>query len=112
MERPNMERNENKTDLLLEVRDLTIQYVTDSGTVHAVEGLNLRLGRGETLGFVGETGAGKTTTALGIMRLIPSPPGVVRSGEILFEGEDLLRKSEAEMRTVRGGNSLDRKSVV
>ena len=57
----------------------------------------------ETLGFVGETGAGKTTTALGIMRLIPSPPGVVRSGEILFEGEDLLRKSEAEMRTVRGG---------
>ena len=90
MERPNMERNENKTDLLLEVRDLTIQYVTDSGTVHAVEGLNLRLGRGETLGFVGETGAGKTTTALGIMRLIPSPPGVVRSGEILFEGEKLF----------------------
>ena len=95
--------NKNEKDLLLEVRDLTIQYVTDSGTVHAVEGLNLRLGRGETLGFVGETGAGKTTTALGIMRLIPSPPGVVRSGEILFEGEDLLRKSEAEMRTVRGG---------
>ena len=87
----------------MEVRNLTIQYVTDSGTVHAVEGLNLQLGRGETLGFVGETGAGKTTTALGIMRLIPSPPGVVRSGEILFEGEDLLRKSEAEMRTVRGG---------
>lgn len=103
MERPNMERTENKADLLLEVKDLTIQYVTDSGTVHAVEGLNLQLGRGETLGFVGETGAGKTTTALGIMRLIPSPPGVVRSGEILFEGEDLLRKSEAEMRTVRGG---------
>ena len=103
LERPNLERIKNKTDLLLEVKDLTIQYVTDSGTVHAVEGLNLQLGRGETLGFVGETGAGKTTTALGIMRLIPSPPGVVRSGEILFEGEDLLRKSEAEMRTVRGG---------
>ena len=103
MERPNMERTENKADLLLEVKDLTIQYVTDSGTVHAVEGLNLQLGRGETLGFVGETGAGKTTTALGIMRLIPSPPGVVRSGEILFDGEDLLKKSEAEMRTVRGG---------
>lgn len=95
--------NKNKKDLLLEVRDLTIQYVTDSGTVHAVEGLNLQLGRGETLGFVGETGAGKTTTALGIMRLIPSPPGVVRSGEILFEGEDLLKKSEAEMRSIRGG---------
>ena len=90
-------------NLLLDIRDLTIQYVTDSGTVHAVEGLNLRLGRGETLGFVGETGAGKTTTALGIMRLIPSPPGVVRSGKILFEGENLLEKSEPEMRAVRGG---------
>ena len=90
-------------DLLLDIRDLTIQYVTDSGTVHAVERLNLRLGRGETLGFVGETGAGKTTTALGIMRLIPSPPGVVRSGKILFEGENLLEKSEPEMRAVRGG---------
>ncbi|MDR1732251.1 MAG: ABC transporter ATP-binding protein [Synergistaceae bacterium] len=89
--------------LLLEIKDLTIQYVTDSGTVHAVENLNLELGRGETLGFVGETGAGKTTTALGIMRLIPSPPGVIRSGEILFEGEDLLKKSEAEMRAIRGG---------
>ena len=100
-----MENNSgnSRKDLLLEVRNLTIQYVTDSGTVHAVEGLNLQLGRGETLGFVGETGAGKTTTALGIMRLIPSPPGVVRSGEILFEGEDLLKKSEAEMRTIRGG---------
>ncbi len=103
LERPNLERIKNKTDLLLEVKDLTIQYVTDSGTVHAVEGLDLQLGRGETLGFVGETGAGKTTTALGIMRLIPSPPGVVRSGEILFEGEDLLGKSEAEMRAIRGG---------
>jgi peptide/nickel transport system ATP-binding protein len=82
---------------------LTIHYVTDNGTVHAVENLNLRLGRGETLGFVGETGAGKTTTALGVMRLIPSPPGVVRSGKILFEGENLLEKSEPEMRAVRGG---------
>ncbi|MDR3230085.1 MAG: ABC transporter ATP-binding protein [Synergistaceae bacterium] len=89
--------------LLLDVRDLTIQYVTDNGTVHAVENLNLQLGRGETLGVVGETGAGKTTTALGIMRLIPSPPGVVRAGEILFEGEDLLKKSEPEMRAIRGG---------
>jgi peptide/nickel transport system ATP-binding protein len=90
-------------DLLLDIQDLTIQYVTDSGTVHAVENLNLRLGRGETLGFVGETGAGKTTTALGIMRLIPSPPGVVRSGKIIFEGENLLEKSEPEMRAIRGG---------
>ena len=95
--------NDNaKNDLLLEIKDLTIHYVTDNGTVHAVENLNLRLGHGETLGFVGETGAGKTTTALGIMRLIPSPPGVVKSGKIIFDGEDLLAKSEAEMRAVRG----------
>ena len=89
-------------DLMLDIRDLTIRYETDSGVVHAVEGLNLRLGRGESLGFVGETGAGKTTTALGIMRLIPNPPGKVMSGEIFFEGEDLLLKSEAEMRHIRG----------
>ncbi len=96
------ETTQHRKGLLLDVRDLTIHYVTDSGTVHAVENLNLQLGHGETLGFVGETGAGKTTTALGIMRLIPSPPGVVRGGEILFEGQDLLKKSEAEMRAIRG----------
>jgi peptide/nickel transport system ATP-binding protein len=98
MDAKNLEKN-----LLLDIQDLTIQYVTDNGTVHAVENLNLQLGRGETLGFVGETGAGKTTTALGIMRLIPSPPGVIKSGKILFDGQNLLEKSEAEMRSVRGG---------
>ena len=90
-------------DSLLKVNDLTIHYVTESGTVHAVEGLNLELGVGETLGFVGETGAGKTTTALGIMRLLPVPPSKVVSGEILFQGENLLTKSESEMRAIRGG---------
>ena len=94
--------NEKSNDLMLDIRDLTIHYETDSGVVHAVEGLNLSLGRGESLGFVGETGAGKTTTALGIMRLIPDPPGRVKSGQIFFEGEDLLTKSEAEMRRIRG----------
>ena len=93
---------ERDRDLMLDVRDLTIHYETDDGVVHAVEGLDLQLGRGESLGFVGETGAGKTTTALGIMRLIPDPPGKVKSGQILFEGEDLLKKSEAEMRRIRG----------
>ncbi|MDR1978845.1 MAG: ABC transporter ATP-binding protein [Synergistaceae bacterium] len=92
-----------QNNLLLEIQDLTIQYITDAGTVHAVENLNLHLGHGETLGFVGETGAGKTTTALGIMRLIPSPPGVVKSGKIIFEGQNLLEKSEPEMRAIRGG---------
>nr|MCR4818280.1 ABC transporter ATP-binding protein [Fretibacterium sp.] len=91
-----------ENNLMLDIRGLTIHYETDSGVVHAVEGLNLQLGRGESLGFVGETGAGKTTTALGIMRLIPNPPGKIKSGEILFDGEDLLKKSEAEMRRIRG----------
>jgi peptide/nickel transport system ATP-binding protein len=98
-----MDTNNVDKNLLLDIQDLTIQYVTDNGTVHAVENLNLQLGRGETLGFVGETGAGKTTTALGIMRLIPSPPGVIKAGKIFFEGQNLLEKSEAEMRAVRGG---------
>ena len=92
-----------KTENLLEIKDLSIHYVTESGTVHAVEGLNLQLGVGETLGFVGETGAGKTTTALGIMRLLPTPPSKVVSGTIIFQGDDILMKSEAEMRAIRGG---------
>jgi len=91
-----------RNEKLLEINNLTIQYETDSGTVHAVENLNLNLGYGETLGFVGETGAGKTTTALGILRLLPAAVGEIKSGQIMFEGEDLLKKSEAEMRAVRG----------
>ncbi|MBQ8692542.1 MAG: ATP-binding cassette domain-containing protein, partial [Synergistaceae bacterium] len=74
--------SENNNNLMLDIKDLTIHYETDSGVVHAVEGLNLQLGHGETLGLVGETGAGKTTTALGVMRLIPNPPGKIKSGEI------------------------------
>ena len=89
-------------DTMLDIKDLTIHYEVESGVVHAVEGLNLTLGRGESLGFVGETGAGKTTTALGIMRLIPNPPGKIESGEIIFNGENLLTKSESEMRKIRG----------
>ena len=89
-------------DTMLNIKNLTIHYETESGIVHAVENLNLELGRGESLGFVGETGAGKTTTALGIMRLIPNPPGKIKSGEIIFNGEDLLTKSESEMRKIRG----------
>ena len=89
--------------LLLDIQDLSIHYVVKSGTVHAVEHLNLTLAPGENLGFVGETGAGKTTTALGIMGLVPNPPGKVVSGKILFEGEDLLKKPEEQMRSIRGG---------
>jgi peptide/nickel transport system ATP-binding protein len=87
---------------LLEIKNLTIHYNTDNGIVRAVENLDLNLGYGETLGFVGETGAGKTTTALGIMHLIPNPPGKIESGEILFEGKDLIKASAKEMRDIRG----------
>jgi len=93
---------ENKK-LLLDIQDLSIQYETEGGTVHAVEHLNLTLEHGENLGFVGETGAGKTTTALGIMGLIPNPPGRIAGGKIFFEGEDLLKKNERQMRDIRGG---------
>jgi peptide/nickel transport system ATP-binding protein len=93
-----MKDNQN----LLEIKNLTIHYKTDDGAVHAVENLNLEVAEGETLGFVGETGAGKTTTALGIMQLIPSPPGKILSGEIYFEGEDLLKKSNKQMTSIRG----------
>lgn len=87
---------------LLEIKNLAIHYMAEDGVVRAVENMNLEVGKGETLGLVGETGAGKTTTALGIMQLIPDPPGKIVSGEIIFEGEDLLKKSASELRKIRG----------
>lgn len=90
------------SDKLLNIKDLTIQYKTEDGVVKAVNGINLDLKEGETLGLVGETGAGKTTTALGVMRLIPNPPGEIMSGNIEFEGRDLLSLSEDDMRGIRG----------
>lgn len=87
---------------LLEIRNLSVQYVTVDGTVHAVEKLNLDLAPGETLGLVGETGAGKTTTVKTVMRILPDPPAKVVSGEIRFEGRDLLKIHEREMRDIRG----------
>jgi peptide/nickel transport system ATP-binding protein len=88
---------------ILEIKDLVVHYETDYETVEAVNGLSLHLDRCETIGLVGETGAGKTTTALSIMRLVPNPPGEIVSGQILYEGENLLKKSEREMRKIRGG---------
>ena len=87
---------------LLEIRDLRIHYVTDDATVEAVNGVDLTIEKGETLGLVGETGAGKTTTALGILRLIPDPPGRIVSGEILYNGEDILQIRDSELRKLRG----------
>ena len=89
-------------DALLQVNDLEIIYKTDEETVHAVNGIRLQVGEKETLGLVGETGAGKTTTALSIMRLLPDRIGHVTGGEILFEGKDLLKPKESEMRSIRG----------
>ena len=90
------------SDKLLDIKDLTIHYVTDDGTVHAVNDLNLSINRGENVGLVGETGAGKTTAALSIMGLIPNPPGKVIGGQIEFDDEMLFEKSEQELRKVRG----------
>ena len=87
---------------ILEIKDLTIQYHADNRIVEAVNKLNLTLGKGESLGLVGETGAGKTTTALGIMGLIPNPPGIITEGEIVFEGQDLLKLNKKKKREVRG----------
>jgi len=87
---------------LLQINDLFIKFHTDDGVVHAVNGVSLSINEGETLGLVGETGAGKTTTALGIMGLIDSPPGKIHSGEIIFNGTDLLKLSAEKYRNIRG----------
>ncbi len=87
---------------ILEIRHLTIQYKTRKGIVRAVNGIDLSVRKSETIGIVGETGAGKTTTALGILRLISEPPGKIVDGEVLFEGKDLLKLPVAEMRKIRG----------
>jgi oligopeptide transport system ATP-binding protein len=87
---------------LLEVDRLRTTFKTDDGVVRAVNGLSYAVEAGETLGIVGESGSGKSVNALSIMRLIPSPPGKIESGTIVFKGEDLLKKSDREMRAIRG----------
>jgi len=87
---------------LLSVRDLVVEFNTPKGVVRAVDGLSFDLYPNETLGLVGESGCGKTVTGLSLLRLIPSPPGFIRSGQIRFLGRDLVGLSEAEMRRLRG----------
>ncbi|MGL5955221.1 MAG: ABC transporter ATP-binding protein [Brevinema sp.] len=93
----------NQKEVVLEIKDLVVEYTSENGIVHAVNGLNMKLHAGDTFGLVGETGAGKTTTALSIMRLIAEPQGRIISGSIKFLGEELLTKTEIEMRKIRGG---------
>ncbi|NLA58173.1 MAG: ABC transporter ATP-binding protein [Firmicutes bacterium] len=89
---------------LLEVRGLKTYFYTEDGVVPAVDGVDFALNKGETLGIVGESGCGKSVTSLSIMRLIPDPPGKIVDGEIIFEGSNLLKKAEAEMRNIRGND--------
>jgi len=87
---------------LLDIRDLHVQYETDDGIVYAVNGLDLDINKGETLGLVGETGAGKTTTALSILKLLPDRIGKVTKGSITLNGFDVLNAPKAEMQKLRG----------
>jgi oligopeptide/dipeptide ABC transporter ATP-binding protein len=87
---------------ILEVRDLKVDFPTHAGVVKAVDGVSLSLGRGETLGIVGESGCGKSITALSILRLLPGPPACTVAGQITLEGRELLALPEAELRQIRG----------
>ena len=89
-------------DNILEINDLWVRFHTDGGIVNALNGVSLSLKHGETLGLVGETGAGKTTLAKSIMQLIPSPPGKIERGEILFNNENILNADINKIRSIRG----------
>ncbi|MBR4744862.1 MAG: ABC transporter ATP-binding protein [Oscillospiraceae bacterium] len=93
---------DNNTENLLEIRNLTVEYHTDDAIVQAVNNISLTIKKGETIGLVGETGAGKTTIARSILKILPEPPAKVISGEILFDGIDMLKLSEREARKIRG----------
>lgn len=88
--------------LLMEINNLKVRFRTDEGMIKAVNGVSYTMDPGEILGVVGESGCGKSVHALSIMRLIPSPPGEISGGKVIFDGRDLLQLSEAEMRQVRG----------
>lgn len=97
-----MSNQERQGNLALDIQGLVVEFHTMDGVVHAVNGLDLSIEQGTTLGLVGETGAGKTTTALSVLRLLAQPAGRIISGSIQLDGEDLLSKSEQEMGKIRG----------
>lgn len=92
----------NERPKILDVRNLKTYFNVDGGTVRAVDGVSFYVRRGESLGIVGESGSGKSVTQISILGLIPTPPGRIAGGEIFFKGEDLLKKSDKEMRKIRG----------
>lgn len=92
----------SQPEVLLEIKDLCVEFQTVEGTVHAVNHLNYTLHKGEKLGIVGESGSGKSVSSLGMLKLIPNPPGRITKGEILYKGQDLVRASEKEMQKIRG----------
>ncbi len=89
---------------VLQVKGLKTYYYTEEGVVPAVDGLDFEVEPGETFAIVGESGCGKSVTSLSILRLIPSPPGKIIDGEIIYHGQDLVKKSEREMRSIRGND--------
>ena len=96
--------SKNMAEKLLEIKNLHVLYKTDEDDVYALNGVDLDLEKGETLGLVGETGAGKSTIALSIMKLLPDRTGFITEGEIRFDGKDLVHIKEEEMRSMRGND--------
>ena len=89
-------------DMLLSVKNLSVEYTSEGEVIHTVNHVSFELEKGKTIGLVGETGAGKTSIARAILRILPEPPARVPNGEIFFEGKDLLKESEADMQKIRG----------
>ena len=102
--KPDVNRSAAIGKPLVEIRGLRTHFHTESGVAKAVDGIDLQIREGEVLGLVGESGSGKSVTALSILRLIPSPPGEIVAGEILFKGKDLLKLSWDEIRAIRGND--------
>ena len=91
-------------DNVLEVKDLVVRFETDDGVVRAINDISFSIPKERILGLVGETGAGKTTTALSILNLVPNPPGIIANGQIILDGKDVLKMSEKELETIRGND--------
>jgi peptide/nickel transport system ATP-binding protein/oligopeptide transport system ATP-binding protein len=99
-----MKHKSESKDLILEIKDLRVYFDTDDGLVKSVDGVDLQIKKGTTLGLVGESGCGKSVNCLSIPRLIESPPGRIAGGEIIYKGKDLLALSDKEMEGIRGND--------